>query len=478
MTDRLSVDTAARETPERIAFIDGARSLDFNTLRRECALRVGCLAARGVSSGDRVVVQGANDLSTVLAILAVIERGAVVVPVHPRLTERERTEIERDCGAVLTLGSDALRAFDEQSRNAFEIAVFTPCEDSQPMAIVYTSGTTGTPKGAVLTRRAFRASARASAENLGWREDDRWLLCLPVCHIGGLSIITRCLIARRTVVLLARYHPEAVDDAVVSHGCTIVSLVPTMLARSLDREKTELGRPRAVLLGGAAAPQKLLRHAIDRGVRVMATYGLTEACSQVATWQAQAEGEAPTVQRGVGRAVSGVDLRVSNVGRDDVGQIEIRGESVSEGYWNKPRRESDWFDTGDLGRLDPDGVLHISARRTDLIVTGGENVYPVEVEAALGEHRDVVAVMVFGVEDEAWGQTVNAAVVLAEGVKDCPRWREELRLFASERLSGFKIPKALAVVDEIPLLANGKPDRTAARARFSAMLTPLKTPRG
>ncbi|MEZ4407908.1 MAG: AMP-binding protein [Polyangiales bacterium] len=466
----LSVVDAARDAPDAPAIIDGDRALTFAALRDLCLARVAALAASGVSPGDRVAVQASNRVEALVTLLAVMERGAVMVPIHPRLSRAERDVIVADASPALVLDDDALATFGE---GASPMAP-TPADDGALLAVVYTSGTTGRPKGATLTRRAFVESARASAANLGWRDDDRWLLCLPVCHVGGLSVVTRCLVARKPLVLLRGFDVDAVDDAVARHRCTLVSLVPTMLARVLDAGARAMRLPRAVLLGGAAATPSLLARAASEGVRVLVTYGLTEACSQVTTWSL----DDPSGRRGVGRPLPGVGLRVVSDGDDPVGRVEVRGPTVSGGYWGHPPREGEWFDTGDLGWIDDGGALHVAARRTDLIVTGGENVYPAEVEAALTAHPEVAAAMVFGAPDDVWGQSVQAAVVAREGAVTDDAWREGLYAFVSEGLAGFKRPKGLAVVEALPTLSNGKPDRKAALGVLGPLTRPWGRSRG
>lgn len=466
----LSVVDAARDAPDALAILDGDRALTFAELRDLCLARVAALAAAGVSPGDRVAVQASNRVEALLTLLAVMERGAVAVPIHPRLSRAERDVIVADASPALVLDDDAVTSLGD---GASPIEP-TPGGDGALLAIVYTSGTTGRPKGATLTRRAFVASARASAANLGWRDDDRWLLCLPVCHVGGLSVLTRCLIARKPAVLLPGFDVAAVDDAVARHRCTLVSLVPTMLSRMLDAGARSLRLPRAVLLGGAAATPALLQRAEDAGVRVLVTYGLTEACSQVTTWSL----DDASGRRGVGRPLQGVGLRVVTDGDDPVGRVEVRGPTVSDGYWGHAPRGGEWLDTGDLGWVDAGGALHVAARRTDLIVTGGENVYPAEVEAALTAHADVAAAMVFGAADDAWGQSVQAAVVAREGVVADDAWREGLWSFVSERLASYKRPKGLAVVEALPALSNGKPDRKAALGVLGPLTRPWGRSRG
>jgi len=342
-------------------------------------------------------------VETVARILTHIRARRPFIPLHSRWTAAERAAVDPDIGRV----------------------------PPDTLAVIYTSGTAGRPKGAILSRAAFIASARASAERLGWRDDDRWLVSLPLAHVGALSVLVRCLLARKPVIL-------GRPDDLARHRATIISLVPTQLARLLDEGWEPPTYLRLVLLGGAAAPPRLLGRARARGVPVVTTYGLTEACSQVAT---QIPGQE---NPGVGPPLPGTRVRIV----DD--QIEIDGPALFDGYLGEPPRRPGWFSTGDFGRLDAEGNLHVLGRRADLIVTGGENVYPAEVEAHLDARG--VAACVFGMPDETWGEIVACALTAP------------LPAGALDGLAPFKRPRRAAVIDAIPLTATGKPDRAAARA--------------
>ena len=310
-------------------------------------------------------------------------------------------------------------------------------------AILYTSGTTGRARGAVLTRRALVASAQASAANLGWHDDDCWLLALPLARVGGLSIVTRCLIARRAVALMPAFDAAALPRWIDEHRVTLLSLVPTMLAQLLDRNANWRPPPRlrAVLLGGASASPKLLARATDRGIPLVITYGCTETCSQVvATPYAQRFDPAPA---GAGRPLAGAEMRV------DGERILVRGAMCMSGYLGEtPLAPDDWFDTGDLGEFDAAGCLHLHARRTDLIVSGGENVYPAEVERVLEDCPCIEAAAVFGVPDETWGQVVAAVLVASaphEHALDAER-ENQLLQFLAGRLAVYKRPRRVVWV--------------------------------
>ncbi len=440
--DSLSIFAAARDAGNAAGLAIGARTYTFAELAALAQGRIAQITHDARASAAFPLV-GSNTLETVVTLYALLETRLPALLVHPQLTEVERMRL---LAAAAQAG-----------------AVAHP----DAAAILYTSGTTGEPRGAVLTRAALRASAMASAANLGWEAVDCWLLCMPVARIGGLSIITRCLAARQCVALAPAFDANVVPELIANHRITLASLVPTMLTRVLDAHPAWMAPAhlRALLLGGAAASPKLLHRANERRLPIVVTYGLTEACSHVTA--------TPYASRfahedhGVGRPLPGVDVRVRE------GHIEVRGPVVMAGYWNEaPLAPGTWFDTGDMGEIDAGGYLHVHARRADLIVTGGENAYPAEVERALEAFPGIAAAGVFGVPDETWGHTVAAALV-AE--KDPP---SDLALldYLRRELAPHKRPRHVCYVDRLPVAPTGKIDRRAL-AEIARDLRPLAPPR-
>jgi O-succinylbenzoic acid--CoA ligase len=319
------------------------------------------------------------------------------------------------------------------------------------MVIVPTSGTTDKPKLVALDHHAVVASAFASEANLGWESEDRWLLNLPLAHVGGLSILTRCLLAGKAVVLPgdARFDAGGALDVVAASKVTLLSMVPTMLHRvlAMGPMPKECARVRAVLLGGAPAAATLLARAHDAGWPVLPTYGLTEACSQVAT---QPYGTRAWGESGVGCPLPGIEVRI------DQGDVQVRGATIMKGYLGEPSPflPGGWFSTGDLGHFDGQGTLHVRGRRADTINTGGENVAPAEVESQLASCPGVDAVCVFGIDDDAWGQVVAAAFVGSATEDSFAR-------YASGNVAGFKRPRWIAKLETFPVTGSGKVDRRA-----------------
>lgn len=407
------------------------------------------LVARGVSRSVPIAFRALPEPGAVALALALFRLGRPLVPLHARWTQ---AETERALGLVpdaLALNHDDVSDILERATH-FDTGVLPEVRSNDLAAIVFTSGTNGMPKAVALERGAFEASARASATNLGWRDDDRWLLALPFAHVGGLSILTRTSLAKKEITL-ARSEPEAMLAA----DATLVSVVPTQLRRLMEVDRdNRLARFRAVLVGGAELPEDLRCEAARRGIVALATYGLTETCSQVAT-QSPSEARNPH-ELDSGRALAGVELRIRE------GRIQVRGPMTMRGH---PR--GDFFTTGDLGHVDDQGRLFVLGRADDVIITGGENVHPVEVERALSKCSRVRSSLCFGIPDARWGEVVAVALVLE------PREAgvEELESSLAE-LAPFKRPRRFTIVSSLPQNGMGKPDRTVAKRDLAAEMTP------
>ncbi len=447
---KLSVLRAAEESPGRTAWVTEGREVTFAELASRVRSAIGWLLLRGVEPSANpppVALLGESSAAGLTLLYALIEMKIPIAMVHPRSSAAERSAWLAEVGAGELIEPAALDLTSPPVR----LSRVVPGDEERPLAIVRTSGSAGRPKGVVLSRRAFLAATRASAANLGWRDDDRWLLSLPIAHIGGLSIVTRCLAARRTVVLrsLPRFSAEAVVEILAVDRVTLLSLVPTTLKRLLDLPGYRLpSSVRVVLVGGAAVPAGLRQRAVERGWPVLTTYGLTEACSQVAT---QRWGDLEGDSSGA-KLVPGMELRIRN------GVIEIRGPNLMTGYLTvgeeSPFDPAGWFATGDCGCLDSAGRLHVVGRRDDVIVSGGENVHPREVEEVLLSHPAIVEACVFGVPDEEWGQAVAAALVAVVPPAD-----SHLASHLDSGLAGYRRPKQIAFLSELPRGATGKVDR-------------------
>jgi O-succinylbenzoic acid--CoA ligase len=438
----------ARLSPDRPALIAPGTDWTFADLDERVDAAAADLRARGVQPAQHIGLRMPNGAGFVVAVHALMRLGAVVVPINTRLTPAEVAWQSADAHLALTLEQpDALLESPGDAQ-----AVERDFDLAARHSIIYTSGTSGRPKGAILTYGNHWWSAVGSALNLGTLPSDRWLACLPLFHVGGLAILLRGVIYGIPVDVHERFDAAAVNDAIDHAGVTIVSVVSTMLERMLSQRA---GRPfpttlRCVLLGGGPAPLPLLERALALGAPVFQSYGLTEAASQVATLAPE------DVRRKVGSAgkpLMGTQLRI-----EPDGEILVRGPTVSPGYLHQPPR-GNWLRTGDLGYLDDEGYLYVLDRRDDLIVSGGENVYPAEVEAALLAHPAVEEAGVFGVADAEWGQVVCAAVRVRSAVDV-----DELQTFCRQRLAGYKVPRQVRLVEVLPRTASGKLLRRELRA--------------
>ena len=341
-----------------------------------------------------------------------------------------------------------------------------PADTERPLLLLYTSGTTGRAKGVELSAANLAAACDASTRHLGVRPGDNWLCCLPLFHIGGLSILLRSVRDGSAVVLHERFDAPAVHRALVRERIQFVSLVPTGLGRLLRVFGEESAPPtlRCVLLGGAPATPSLLHRARRHGFPIAPTYGLTEAASQVAT-------APPGAPPGAGlTALPGTTLRIADAAGEAcppgvAGEIWVRSGSVMRGYWRRPAATATalaggWLHTGDMGVLDAQGGLRVLDRRDDLIVSGGENIYPAEVEAVLCAYPGVAEAAVVGIADPEFGSRPVAWIVAAEAIDAAA-----LDRFCRERLAGYKVPIHFHSADPLPRNASGKLLRRQLRSR-------------
>ncbi|MFQ5418172.1 MAG: AMP-binding protein, partial [Myxococcota bacterium] len=377
---------------------------------------------------------------------------------QPRLLVHESGDLgDRARSAARAAGIAALAAPFEAPSSAGPAAPAGSDLDSL-LAVLFTSGTTGEAKGAGLTVANFTASALAAGARLGTHPRDRWLACMPLYHVGGLAMLVRGALFGNTILIHERFEETAVNRALDRDGITHVSLVATMLARLLeDRgDRPAPSQLRCVLLGGGPAPVAVVERARSLGFPIAATYGLTEATSQVATCPPGASSDAP-------HPLPSIEVRVTDAADRELpdgeaGDLLVRGPTVMRGYVNRPEETArvlrgGWLHTGDVGVRQPDGGLRVLERRSDLILSGGENIYPTEVENALLLHPAVVEAAVAGVPDDTWGQRAAAWVVLAPGASPAD---PELTAFCRERLAGYKIPLAFRRVTSLPRNAAGK----------------------
>ncbi len=476
---------AGDETPDRPAVIDGKVRLTYAEARDRAAALGDRLRKRGVEPGDRVAIREPNTHRFFLAYYASAAIGAVLVPLNTRLSEREAEEILEDAGVrILLSGEDfeGLAAAAPGAARSFDPAPVSPDDTAQ---LYYTSGTTGRPKGVMLTHRNVVRHAEAAALELGLSGEDVWGHIAPMFHLADAWAVFAITLVGGAHVMVPRFDAPSVLLAIEEHRITLSNLVPTMLARLVahpEAGRRDLRSLRLILSGGAPIAPGLVRRTIETlGCEYLQTYGMTET-SPYLTLGVLPEDlrRLPLPERArylarTGRPFRGVELRVlrpdgTPVAADDreVGEIHVRGETVTPGYWNRPEETAaafreGWLATGDLAVVDEHGLVNIVDRAKDMIVTGGENVFSIEVENVLFEHPAVLEAAVVGVPDEEWGEAVTAAVVLRPGA---PTGEGEIRAFCRERLAGYKVPKRVLFLPDLPKTGSGKVSKRVLRARL------------
>ncbi|SFF74615.1 acyl-CoA synthetase [Blastococcus tunisiensis] len=493
-----------RISPNRPAiWFEGA-----TTTHGEFAHRVrraaAALSALGVGRGDRVAWLGANHPAALETLYACGQLGAVWVPVNARLTPPEVRYVLEHSGTSLVVHgrehgttADTLRAelpavrtwvagetplaggadsldWQQLLADAEPQPRDEPVTPDDPCLIMYTSGTTGRPKGAVLTHGNMTWSCINQAFGLDVTPDERTLGLAPLFHIGGLNgTVNPTLLRGGCAVLVRGFDPPATLAVIVDQRVTSFFAVPTMLdalSRRPDFGAVDLSALRTIGAAGAPLPLPLLRTWLDRGITVQQAYGMTESAPAGTMLDSV---DAVAKVGSAGKPQFFVDVRVvrpdgTECDPHEVGEVVLSGPNIMAGYWNEPEATAaaivdGWYHSGDAGSTDEDGYLYIRDRYKDMIISGGENVYPAEVESALLELPEVLEVAVIGVPDPHWGEVGLAVVVPAPGSDPDPdRLRAELRT----RLAAFKVPKHVEFADELPKTATGKVRKPDLRSQY------------
>jgi o-succinylbenzoate---CoA ligase len=432
----------SQSCPDRTALIAEGDEMTYAQLEAEATWVARRLAAHGVRRGSTAALTMHGRREQVVLAHALMKLGATLLPLSPRLTDAERTGIVAAEEPIVDLDDPGLLTQTEA-----DLPLLGEHDMDDVCARVLTSGSSGTPRPVGLTYGNFLWNAVGSGFNIGVDPADRWLCCVPLSHIAGLSIVVRSTIYGTAAVLHDGFEVDRVAASLADDGITIVSLVTTMLARLLEAG-ADLSGPRAILVGGGPVPAETLEEASARGATVVQTYGLTETCSQVTTL---APADSRRKLGSAGRPLLTTHLRIAADG-----EILIQGPTVAPGSADP----DGWLHTGDLGDIDEEGFLYVRDRLDDLIVSGGENVVPAEVEAVLLAHSEVVDAAVVGREDPEWQQAVTAVVVLEAGSAVTP---DDLRRHCAESLAGFKVPKRVELAAALPRTPSGKLMRRALR---------------
>lgn len=461
------LDEANCVYPKKIAVIFNNEVLTYESLYNKSIEMARKLANIGVKKGSHVGIYMENRLEFIYLIHALNKLEAVMIPFNTKLKDSELSNqinhvnpdiiiSDRKIGEVKTISLQKLSEVD-----AVNVEFKDFVDLSLTQGIIFTSGTTGTPKGVILSNNNHFSSAQSSAKVLGVDDGDVWLNCIPLFHVGGLEIVFRSCIYKITFVLHQEFDEESIIDSIYKRKVSLISLVPTMLKRLIDYNSLIDTTLRCVLIGGAKCPQDLVERAIKLNLPLALTYGMTEATSQVAT----SFNQVALKPLSVGPPLPGTEIRIVNK-EDEIGEIEVKGSNISQGYYkqselNKEIFVDGFFKTGDVGYIDPDGDLFVLQRRVDLILTGGENVIPSEVEDIVKSHKLVIDCLVFGIDDEHWGQIVSVVVVADNSLK-----KSELKKYCKTRIANYKVPKNYFKVKTIPVSESGKIDRKLVKESY------------
>lgn len=497
-----AIDAHARRAPERPAILYGDDAWTYGELARRIDCLTEALSAHGIVADDRVAWLGLNHPEQLVLLAALMRLSAILVPLNYRLAAPELRTIVEHAGASLLVvdpmhaalaaqlgvcavvardslvdsradaGADARivpsasvsAADDRVETSASSLAPVTP---DTPALLVYTSGTTGQPKGAIHTNGGLHWNALASIAMHDMSADDRVLTVLPLFHVGGLCIQTiPALYAGARVVLHPRFDPSAWLDAVALERLTISLMVPATMRSVIEHPRwlsTDLGSLRILGAGSSTIPDPLIEAFHARGVPVCQIYGATETGPVSIVLRTE---EAWTHVGVAGKPALGCEIRLRDdegrdVADDAVGEICVRGPNVMAGYWQEsdhPSFADGWFRTGDSGWRDADGFYTVVGRAQDLIISGGENIYPAEIENVLGGIPEIAEAAVLGIPDAKWGEVPVAVVVLRPGQSIA---EAEIRTHCDDRLARFKHPRRILFRATLPRNAMGKVTKRA-----------------
>jgi|BEDMetMinimDraft_2_1075160.scaffolds.fasta_scaffold06406_1 fatty-acyl-CoA synthase len=491
----------AQTRPRKVALVFQGRRITYGELEEQVARTASGLCASGVRKGDRVAALLPNGPEFLEILLACTRIGAIFVPINTRLAPAEVLFILQDsmpemlvCHEQFMPQVQAVQAkapvramvqvggtpasgtipYEELGAGEIDAPVPLPSDPNDPAVMMYTSGTTGRPKGALLTHANLLWNNIQVLAELSVGEDDINFNAAPLFHIGGLNVLTGpILYCGATNVLEDRFDPRRALELMEAEHVTCSFAVPAMwnaIAQVPDFDRYDLSHVRFFLSGGAPCPLPLIEFFRGRGLPFQEGFGLTETAPVVAVLK---QDDVVRKAGSIGKPALHVEVRIVDdydreVRRGEIGELVVRGPNVMLGYWNQPEATAEavrggWFHTGDLARQDDEGYLFIVDRKKDMIITGGENVYPVEVEQVLVRHPRVQDVAVFGIPDAKWGERVVAAVVTRDGQ---PLSTEEVQAFCSGKLARFKVPSQVHVLPELPRNATGKVLKTELRRRF------------
>ncbi|MGE5351212.1 MAG: o-succinylbenzoate--CoA ligase [Acidobacteriota bacterium] len=479
MTDFYFFNKYLQVSDSHPAIISRDETITYGELVRLVGAYAAFLRSSGVKKGMHAAILSSNNAEFILLTMALWSLGAVPVPLNVRLLDEDLEKLVVHSESEFVFIHEEFRGRLQEiksKRTIFPVSFQQEVTENinaerglnECALILYTSGTTGTPKGVMHTFSTLLGSARASDTLLRQSGSDRWLASLPFYHIGGFSIPVRALLYGASIIIPQSLKTEDIAEAVEAFRPTLISFVTTTLRRLIEMGVKANKELRFMLLGGGPVDTGLAEDAIKENWKAVKVYGSTETATLVSAVEIE---RFPEKLSSAGCALKGniisiIDEMGQEVKTGESGEIIVKGPSVMAGYWNNAEETSKkliggFYHTGDLGHMDSEGYLYVEARRTDLIISGGENVNPVEVEDAILRHPGVKEACVFALEDKEWGQTVAAAVVTAGDLQT-----EELTGFLRSHLASYKIPRRIFFTGELPRTSLGKLRRDYIREMF------------
>lgn len=455
--------------------LPNGESLRFKEVYKQTELVANVLRSAGIKEGDRVSVHLSNKPETVMILLALQSVKAIAHCVNTRLTPQEVIYQVQDCSSSLFI-SESMELMNEVSSISKVITVAqcfngdntafisdeydTSFNWDDTCSIMYTSGTTGKPKGVIQSYGNHYHSATASSIHLSINEHDCWYCAVPLFHVSGYSIMMRSLVTGCSFYLSEGFDQKELCALINREQVTIASVVTVMLLRFHD-QWNQCNVPstfKGFLVGGGPVPEWLLHELTEKEFNLFQTYGMTETCSQVVTLS---PGKAATKIGSVGLPLLHTDIKLEGADESGIGEILVKGPTVTKGYWGLPEVTSKayvdgWFKTGDMGYLDQEDYLYIKDRRSDLIISGGENIYPAEIESVLLSHANVEQVAVVGVNSNKWGQSPVACIVLSDKVLEMELLEVELIDLCREKLASYKHPVRFHFMSSLPMTSSMK----------------------
>lgn len=460
------------------AIITGEGKLSYSELESEMEKTASALIQSGIKKGDYVLIISPNNKDFIVLVLALWMIDAIPVPINIRLNKEEIKNLISIVGSgKIFLHKELENNFNFNEQVIFPLAksgrkdiqINSANDINQTAVVIFTSGSTGTPKGVMLSFHNLINSFEIGDTFLQQSPSDKWLASLPFYHIGGFSIITRTLLSGASMVIPDSSDITNFKESIKRHKPTLASFVGVQLKKLLEENFTEAKNFRNILIGGGFVDDELINSAVEQGWKISKVYGSSETSSFVAAFSLN---DSKNKIKSSGKAVSPneiliVDEQKKKLPSNSIGEIAVKSVAVFTGYLNNPDETkikliNGIYYTGDIGYIDEDGFLFVEARRSDLIVTGGENVNPLEVEKQILLHPDVEDCSVIGINDKTWGQIVVAAVVPKN--KDLTELK--IQEFLKNKLAGFKIPKRFLIVEQLPKTSLGKIEKEKVIALF------------